>query len=432
MAKAESKGLCLDDTTFQDCSSKIPEQWPQTDEALTSLRLFKAWGVDWPLEKRAAAWDDLVAHVKRNNVKVLMGTQVTCSEEEDDADWEGVQELLQRLGADHVMGLAVGNEMELCKNNFNASCCQKIWFPSAEYPRGYYYELFAKRAEQLGAMSGFSETKLTAAFGAAVLGGPGSPDAPFMETADCGGTQGDGVLCAKVSSFVRNALDAFRDRFVFTVNIYAFLDDNTRLDSDNVHCTEQLKTSLCYADQDCYMSTLVGVLRQRMSHARGDDAGLVWVGETGWSSPKPDTLSSAVANCEEWSSKASFQRSYENFAAWDLDIAGIKGPDHVFYFTMRDSTNFGQTESFGLIETCASTACKISAAPSSASTTPASSTTFGPGGDSCCADPVNPMDCCGSAAGCCPLDAVQPMDCCTSSTPTPSEVLPAREFLAAI
>jgi hypothetical protein len=203
---------------------------------------------------------------------------------------------------------------------------------------------------------------------------------------------------------------------VFTVNIYAFLDSQAQMDPDNVHCEGQLERALCFADQECYMATLVGAVRQRMSLARGDDEGLLWIGETGWSSPKPDTLTSPVADCPEWASKQSFQRSYENFAAWDLNIVGGKGPDHVFYFTIRDSTNFGATESFGLIETCESTACKV--APSSVTTTPVSPTS-GPDSDGCCAHfSIFTMHCCNSAKGCCPTNAATPLDCCAASSTT--------------
>merc|ERR1719469_958455 len=45
--------------------------------------------------------------------------------------------------------------------------------------------------------------------------------------------------------------------------------------------------------------------------------------------------------------------------------SAFRGPDHVFYFTMRDSQNFGKAESFGLmgdgdpLQWCTNTTCKI-------------------------------------------------------------------------
>ena len=41
----------------------------------------------------------------------------------------------------------------------------------------------------------------------------------------------------------------------------------------------------------------------------------------------------------------------------DLDVE--KGPDHVFYFTARDSGNFGVEEHFGLISDCDTKKCKL-------------------------------------------------------------------------
>jgi len=39
----------------------------------------------------------------------------------------------------------------------------------------------------------------------------------------------------------------------------------------------------------------------------------------------------------------------------------VAGPeaDHVFYFTLRDSSVFGQSESFGILERCGSKRCKF-------------------------------------------------------------------------
>jgi len=42
-----------------------------------------------------------------------------------------------------------------------------------------------------------------------------------------------------------------------------------------------------------------------------------------------------------------------------MSSVAVRPPDHVFYFAARDSFNFGVTEHFGLIETCADTQCKL-------------------------------------------------------------------------
>jgi len=55
--------------------------------------------------------------------------------------------------------------------------------------------------------------------------------------------------------------------------------------------------------------------------------------------------------------------NYKNFLEWDLDLHSsdpVHPPDIVFYFTMRDASNFGNPEHFGLVESCTSTSCKLS------------------------------------------------------------------------
>ena len=34
-------------------------------------------------------------------------------------------------------------------------------------------------------------------------------------------------------------------------------------------------------------------------------------------------------------------RYYENFLKWDLTLEGSRGPDHIFFFTLRDASNLG-------------------------------------------------------------------------------------------
>ncbi|CAE7755535.1 CARNS1, partial [Symbiodinium pilosum] len=78
----------------------------------------------WPDGSREEAWEQLLDAVKSNGVKVLVGTQITCDEQDDDRDWRLVKELLQKLGRDHVMGVAVGNELELLqfKKGIDMTC----------------------------------------------------------------------------------------------------------------------------------------------------------------------------------------------------------------------------------------------------------------------------------------------------------------------
>lgn len=89
----------------------------------------------------------------------------------------------------------------------------------------------------------------------------------------------------------------------------------------------------------------------------------LWLTETGWSSPRASTLSGKMKFCNDWSTIASFRTSYENFLAWDMNAHDEdqidKAPDKAFFFTIRDSTNFGLKEGFGLIESCSEPKCKL-------------------------------------------------------------------------
>merc|ERR1712039_673886 len=63
------------------------------------------------------------------------------------------------------------------------------------------------------------------------------------------------------------------------------------------------------------------------------------------------------------------KKYYQNFVEWDGSLNdGVKGPDLMFYFSNRDSNDFGDPQPFGLVDTCSNPKCKIQA--SSLSPTP--------------------------------------------------------------
>jgi hypothetical protein len=92
----------------------------------------------------------------------------------------------------------------------------------------------------------------------------------------------------------------------------------------------------------------------------------MWIGETGWSYPKSETLSTAVENCADWSSEETFRSFYQGFLSWDLNVNNGNPehgtwlpPDVVFWFTTRDSIQFGYGEFFGLMTSCVAPECKL-------------------------------------------------------------------------
>jgi len=87
---------------------------------------------------------------------------------------------------------------------------------------------------------------------------------------------------------------------------------------------------------------------------RGNDT--MWMTETGWSSDAPQKYHEP---CEGYCTPERLKNYYEAFMNWELGGPVDGDTDRAFYFTMRDARNFDITESFGLIETCQNTSCKL-------------------------------------------------------------------------
>merc|ERR1719253_522690 len=151
------KGLALDDTTFHWCPDQIPGSWPNTNEPVTSIRIFKAWENDWyGTSNKTKAWENIVSFAKASNAKVLLGTQVSCSEVDDDADWADVMSLVKMLGPDHVMGIAIGNELDLMwqQKEGTPECVQNLW------KGGYFQKKFDSRVADLDATECFQNGQI--------------------------------------------------------------------------------------------------------------------------------------------------------------------------------------------------------------------------------------------------------------------------------
>jgi len=338
VTRASAKGLALDDTTFKECSNGIPAFFPNTYAAVKSLRLFKAWDPEWPAEGRVAAWQNLVSFVKANGIKVLLGTEITCNKSLDAQSWAWAKGLLKMLGPSHVMGLGIGNELELLYTLGNRrkvapvtpQCIDELW------RGGRLWKQFQSIAGEFDAL-GFSGVPLTS-----VLGGYALAGSPFVDTPK-----------SQVNTFLKQVLGVYSHRFVFTFNFYPYFDTNMKLDSGGRTCHGALAGATSWAGHGFVPSILRAARARVQMLAPGSK---VWLGETGWSSPYAPSLQSQMRNCADWSSKATLEKFYAGFLKWDM-----AGADHVFYFTMRDSEVFGVREYFGLLTTCSSDACKLQA-----------------------------------------------------------------------
>mmetsp|Transcript_79631 Transcript_79631/g.257951 ORF Transcript_79631/g.257951 Transcript_79631/m.257951 type:complete len:522 (-) Transcript_79631:86-1651(-) len=344
VAQAESKGLALDDTTFRHCPGKVPEIWPNALDLVSHLRIFKAWEPGWPESARAGTWRRIADFAAINGARVLVGTQVTCTPEADEQDWQWTKELLALLGPEQVMGVAVGNEMELLFSKggvdhaVTEECIEEVW------GGGRFWRMFSRRVAELDAM-GFGDVQVTSVFGGLALNGE-----PFLES----------PREALVTSFLRNASSTYGQRFTFTFNFYPYFDPTLTLDPGTTdQCSRALAVATCF-ESNCSIPTMAASARQKIQQLTGSSNDTFWVGETGWSAPTSSSLNTEMAKCKEWSSVETFRSFYERFLHWDMaSVDGFRPPDHVFYFTARDSSNYGVPEAFGLVETCADVHCKL-------------------------------------------------------------------------
>jgi len=198
---AAKKGIAVDDSTLHWCASQIPDVWPNSGDAMTSIRLFKAWDASWSDAEREAAWTNMAAYVLRANAKVLIGTQITCDEAADNQAWEWTKQFLKKLDPRHIIGLGIGNELELLQfkdpSMVPESCMTKIW------SEGYLWQQFQRMTSEFDGL-GFSQVPVTSVFTGLGLAGN-----PFYE-----------VPKARVNSFLQNATQKYKRRLAFTWNFY--------------------------------------------------------------------------------------------------------------------------------------------------------------------------------------------------------------------
>eukprot|EP00913_Durusdinium_trenchii_P010104 g9477.t1 len=76
---------------------------------------------------------------------LYFGRVLKPEQKDDDRDWRLVKQLVQVLGRQHVMGIAVGNELELLqfKENVSTECIQRMW------KGGYFLRKLSERAADL-------------------------------------------------------------------------------------------------------------------------------------------------------------------------------------------------------------------------------------------------------------------------------------------
>jgi hypothetical protein len=349
----QNKGLAVDDTTFHLCPSLLPATWPNTQTKVTSIRIFTAWKSEWSEDYRQTAWQSIVNFVQANDAKVLVGTELSCNETDDDIGWQNVKELLKLLTPKHVMGVAIGNELELLyakpklQNQAGRECIQKMWPASHEGGNdsdGYFMTKFRQRIDDLDNLPGFQDSNIdvTSVFGGAILGS--KVGEYFQDNPQ-----------ARIQPVLTSIVKQYKERFVFTLNIYPYFSPGNALDhGTSDQCTNAIKTCTCFKP-GCNFPATADVMRNKMkgfAKSVNVNNSKLWITETGWSYPKADTLTGPMVKCPNFSSEATARSYYENFLDWDLSWGKYSNVDHVFYFTIRDSQNFHVQEGFGIIGGC--------------------------------------------------------------------------------
>jgi len=355
VAANSQKGLCLDDTTFAGCPWEVPTTWPNTGDGVKSLRLFSAWRPEWGGDEvRENAWTALQSYVDRTSVSLLVGTQVTCDAAADDAAWLEALQLVTRLGADRVMGVAVGNEVDITYQKAWATqeCIADLFSDGHNSSLGRHWKMIQRVAADMDA-AGLSAVPVTTVWATAIL-----TMQPFLEN----------PLQANAASLLRAAHATFGPRWIWSFNIYGIWDFN--LKPDNPETPYLCAKTTGFAASRAFTMDVVISLRKRMYEITGHNDDTLWIGEMGWSSPQPDGLASQMQGCPGYCSLGTFRDFYFDYLSWDLSMgdasrwgleSNIKGPDHAFYFAMRNSMNGPSGESFGLIGNCGDALCKITA-----------------------------------------------------------------------
>lgn len=346
----DKKGLVIDDNTFIGCPEKLLGYWPNTDQAVLTVRTNAPWRSDpyWGDETaRENTLNKFVSFVKANNARVLVGVDVTCNVTSDDIEWQLNLDMMKQLGAKHIMGLAVGNEMDILWNKpwVSPKCTQELWSGQR------FWKDIQRRVTDLDKEFGSNDIKITSVWTAG-FAFSGDANNPFMED----------PAKALVRTLVKNAYNKYGRRWVWTFNPYPIWSGQP-MDAGKPTCKIAVEKT-----RGLIAANMIADTRKLIKVFTKNDDDILWGGELGWSSPRPQGAEwTPTWNCPDYWSMETFAKYYEHFMQWDLTLQeaehpeqkAMKGLDHAFFFTQRDSNNGGAVESFGLVKDCDTDQCKI-------------------------------------------------------------------------
>jgi len=275
--------------------------------------------------------------VRANNAKVIIGTDVTCDDTADEQMWEWALELIKLLGPKHVLGVAIGRDMDRdYKHNHDTVCHDTLW-------QHRYWDTLVRRVSALDGVS--KDIKVTIIWGMNVLDVSRSPQGNIWKE--------DGQ--ALVQPLVENAYKLLRDRWVWSFNVEP-LWNKTFYPTSPEDCEQKIADAVSIgAVQDALAEA-----RQRITMTTNNESSSMWLIGGGWSSSLPDNHEN-FSFCKDFASITSFRTAYQGFLNWDMSLPyGLVGPELAFSFTVHDSEDrWGTSEFLGLMENCGEPECKI-------------------------------------------------------------------------
>lgn len=344
--ESHRKGFAVDDTTWQACSHRIPASWPAASREsgrVQAVHLFM--GLVWNLDEHGddERWGNLFAFLNHTDGKALLGSRVSCQKDEDDKDWASVRRHLQLLGRERILGISIGNELDL---GADFGIGEKLW-PCVR-------ARLLERVEDLQTFAGgeFSDIPVTTIFSEHAFITPNGSEWVVDPLADP-----DSISLKPRVEETLLFLQSLPSNFVYGFNSYSYFSPCPP--AAEISCEEWQARATCFDGSHCSPIRKLQGIRHAVDnfdqkHGRTIPSRL-WIGEMGWSSPAADTNEVdcshyGTESCPGWSNMEMFRTYYRNYLSWNLTIGdGLISPEYAFYFAIRDAALFGQSEHFGLV-----------------------------------------------------------------------------------
>merc|ERR1719453_1595102 len=197
-------------------------------------------------------------------MKALVGQDATCDKEADDKQWEHNLAFMKAIGKDRIMGLAIGNEMDILWQHKDwwqdkfPNCMLDMW--NDQNPKSYWKQ-FQRYVSSMDTEIAGQDIPVTSVWTAGfAYSGPGQE--PFYEWADR----------ALVRSFVKLAYKTYGKRWVWTFNPYPIWSPNLHNDPDaQGNPIPQQCNNAIHDTNGPITSNMIAVTRKAIKKVTGND-----------------------------------------------------------------------------------------------------------------------------------------------------------------